>query len=168
AGASGQGGSQGAGSGGRGGGAAGSAAGGTGGATPGSGGASGSAGQTGTGGGAAGVGGASAVTLDQTGNPLGGIVTTYTRWLSTAAGDPAKLAADQTLADNMITWQLPHGGFYKNDVAAYAAPWDGVAPRSGWFGANNVELGTIDNSATVTEAMFLADVYRRNGLAKYR
>jgi len=157
---SGQGGSDGAGSGGR--------AGGTGGSAIGTGGGNGAGGQTGSGGGSAGVGGATAVTLDQTGNPLGGIIRTYTTWLSTATGDPAKLAADQTLADNMITWQLPHGGFYKNGVAAYAAPWDGVAPRSGWFGANNVELGTIDNSATVTEAMFLADVYRRNGLAKYR
>jgi PelA/Pel-15E family pectate lyase len=119
-------------------------------------------------GGAAGAGGAAAITLDQTGNPLNGIVTTYLSWLSTASGDAAKLAADKTLADNMITWQMPHGGFYKNDKSVYAAPWNGTAPRSGWFGANNVELGTIDNSATVTEAMFLADVYRRGTEAKYR
>ena len=89
-------------------------------------------------------------------------------WLSTAAGDPAKLAADQTMADNIITWQLPHGGFYKNDKTVYAAPWNGTAARSGWLGAGGVELGTIDNSATVTELMFLADVYRRSGTAKYR
>jgi PelA/Pel-15E family pectate lyase len=122
----------------------------------------------GTGGTTTGAGGATAPILDQTGNPLTRIVTTYTSWLSTAAGDAAKLTADRTLADNMITWQLPHGGFYKNGVAAYAAPWNGVAARSGWFGANNVELGTIDNSATVTETMFLADVYRRSGDAKYQ
>src|SRR6266700_2616104 len=146
----------------------------------GSGGAPGMAGARGTGatgaggatasGGATGGGGstAPAPTLDQTGNPVYDLVRTYAGWLSTASGDAAKLAADQVMADNMITWQLPQGGFYKNDKTVYAAPWNGVAPRSGWLGANNVELGTIDNSATVTELMFLADVYRRSGTAKYR
>ena len=38
----------------------------------------------------------------------------------------------------------------------------------GWLGANNVELGTIDNGGTVTEIMFLADVYRRSSDTKYR
>jgi PelA/Pel-15E family pectate lyase len=126
-------------------------------------GAAGSTGSTGAGGSTA-----TAPTLDQTGNPVYDLTKTYTGWLSTAAGDAAKLAADQTMADNMITWQLPQGGFYKNDKTVYAAPWDGVAPRSGWFGANNVELGTIDNSATATELTFLADVYRRGGVTKYR
>jgi PelA/Pel-15E family pectate lyase len=121
-------------------------------------------------GGAAGTGGASGVgpTLNQTGNPVYGLLNGYKSWLSTAAGDAAKLAADQTLANNMLTWQLPHGGFYKNGVAAYAAPWNGSAARSGWTGANGVELGTIDNGATVTELMFLADVYRRSKDTKYR
>jgi PelA/Pel-15E family pectate lyase len=68
----------------------------------------------------------------------------------------------------MITWQMPHGGFYKNDRAVYSAPWNGSAARSGWLGANNVEIGTIDNNGTVTELMFLADVYRRSGDTKYR
>ena len=68
----------------------------------------------------------------------------------------------------MITWQLPHGGFYKNDKSVYAAAWNGTAARSGWYGTSMVELGTIDNDATVTETMFLADVYRRSTDAKYR
>jgi PelA/Pel-15E family pectate lyase len=114
-----------------------------------------------------GAGGA-APTLSQTGNPVYGLLNGYKSWLSSASGDAAKLAADKALADNMITWQLPHGGFYKNGVAAYAAPWNGSAARSGWTGANGVELGTIDNSATVTELMFLADVYRRSADTKYR
>src|SRR5439155_6912168 len=99
-----------------------------------------------TGGGAGGMT-TTAPTLDQTGNPVYDFIKTYTGWLSTTGADAAKLAADQTFADNMITWQLPQGGFYKNDKTVYAAAWDGVAPRSGWFGANNVELGTNDNSA---------------------
>jgi PelA/Pel-15E family pectate lyase len=109
-----------------------------------------------------------AVTLDQTANPVYRELTNYQSWLSGAATDVDKLAADRTLADNIITWQMPHGGFYKNAVTVYAAPWDGVAERSGWHGADDVELGTIDNDATVTELMFLADVYRRSGDTKYR
>ncbi|MFI5078920.1 MAG: pectate lyase, partial [Vicinamibacteria bacterium] len=100
--------------------------------------------------------------------PVNNLVTTYTAWLSTASGDAAKLAADKTLADNIITWQMPHGGFFKRDKAFYAVPWNGTAARSDWYGANNVEIGTIDNNGTVTEAMFLADVYRRSSEAKYR
>jgi PelA/Pel-15E family pectate lyase len=144
----------------------------------GAGGAAGAGGTTGTGGSGsqAGTGGSAtnggaggaAVMLDQTGNPLRGIVMTYPDWVSNAADAAARLAADRMLADNMITWQLPHGGFYKNDKSVYAAPWNGTAPRSGWFGTSNVELGTIDNNATVTETMFLADVYVRTSEAKYR
>jgi PelA/Pel-15E family pectate lyase len=144
-------------------GAAGSAAG-AGGSTTGAAGARG--GVTGT----AGAGGSTsdAPVLDQTGNPIYDQLTNYRSWLSAAAGDAAKLTADRTLADNMITWQMPHGGWYKNDKSAYAAPWNGSVARSGWTGAANVELGTLDNDATVTELMFLADVYRRSSETKYR
>jgi len=129
-------------------------------------GAAGSNGAAGAGGSAGSLG--TGPTLNQTGNPVYGFLNTYKSWLSTASGDAAKLAADKTRADNMITWQLPHGGFYKNGVAAYAAPWNGSAARSGWTGAGGVELGTIDNNATVTELMFLADVYLRSTDTKYR
>jgi PelA/Pel-15E family pectate lyase len=139
------------------------ASGGSGGSTTGT---AGSSSTAGSGGSAGSVG--TGPTLNQAGNPVYGLLGTYKSWLSTAAGDAAKLTADKTLADNMITWQLPHGGFYKNGVAAYAAPWNGSAARSGWTGAGGVELGTIDNNATVTEIMFLADVYRRSSDTKYR
>ncbi|MGC4094536.1 MAG: pectate lyase [Polyangiaceae bacterium] len=119
-------------------------------------------------GGAATGGSSGDVTLSQTGNPIYDQLNNYKKWLSTAATVDAKLTADKTLADNIITWQLPHGGWYKNGVAAYAAPWNGTAARSGWTGANGVELGTIDNQATVTEIMFLADVYKRSSVTKYR
>ena len=129
----------------------------------------GTAGDTGTGGsGGSGGSTADAPILDQTGNPIYGLLSTYKSWLSTAADAAAKLTADKTLADNIITWQMPHGGWYKNDKSVYAAPWNGTAPRSGWTGANSVELGTIDNNATVTEMMFLADVFKRSGDTKYR
>jgi PelA/Pel-15E family pectate lyase len=109
-----------------------------------------------------------AVTLDQTGNPVYDLLTVYTTWLSTASDAATKLAQDKTLADNMITWQLPNGGFGKNAAGVYAAPWNGTAPRSEWRGESDIELGTIDNQATATETMFLADVYRRSGDTKYR
>jgi len=110
---------------------------------------------------------ATAPMLDQTGNPVYALLNNYTSWLSKATDPAAKLAADRTKADNIVTWQMPHGGFYKQP-AWYAAPWNGVAARSEWLGAGGVELGTIDNQATVTEIMFLANVYARTGDLKYR
>jgi PelA/Pel-15E family pectate lyase len=109
-----------------------------------------------------------AVILDQTGNPIYEQLKTYESWLSDAADAAAKLKTDAALADNMISWQLPHGGFYKNAKAVYDRPWNGTAARSDWRGENGVELGTIDNDATVTELLFLAHVYQRSGELKYR
>lgn len=110
----------------------------------------------------------SAPVLDQNGNPIYQELTSYADWLSTASTAEAKLAADQELADNLLTWQMPHGGFFKNNFAKYAAPWNGTEPRSDWTGENGVELGTIDNDGTVNELLFLADVYRRSGDDRYR
>ncbi|MGC4068639.1 MAG: pectate lyase [Polyangiaceae bacterium] len=114
------------------------------------------------------AGGGTATVPSQTGNPLNGIVSTYASWLSSASGDAAKLTADRSLADNIITWQMPHGGWFKYGKTVYASPWNGSDPRSDWTGANGVELGTIDNGGTVTEIMFLADVYRRTSDTKYQ
>jgi hypothetical protein len=65
---------------------------------------------------------------------------------------------------------LPRGGFFKNDVEVYDAPWNGSDSRAGWTGtgADDVELGTIDNGATLNELLFLADVYQRSSRAAYR
>ncbi|MFZ5894867.1 MAG: pectate lyase [Myxococcota bacterium] len=126
------------------------------------------AGGTSANGGMNATGGSGATIPNQSGNPLTSIVNSYTSWLSTASGDAAKLAADRALADNMITWQMPHGGWFKYGKAGYASAWNGSEPRADWTGANGVELGTIDNGGTVTEIMFLADVYRRSSEAKYR
>jgi PelA/Pel-15E family pectate lyase len=98
--------------------------------------------------------------LPQKGNPINTELDSYKRLLGS-------IEHDLTLADNIVSWQMPHGGFYKLP-AWYAAKWDGVAARSGWFGADRVELGTIDNDATVTEILVLADVYARSGKAAYR
>jgi len=109
---------------------------------------------------------AGAPMLPQSGNPLNGELKDYQRWLSSDADRAAALAIDRRLADNIVSWQMPHGGFYKLP-AKYVAPWDGMAPRSAWLGMG-VELGTIDNDATVSEILVLSDVYARTGHAAYR
>ena len=44
-----------------------------------------------------------------------------------ATGD---LAKDTAYALNIVSWQMPHGGFYKDMEEQYTAPWDGVTARS--------------------------------------
>jgi hypothetical protein len=99
-----------------------------------------SAGGTTAAGGSPSSGGVALGIPDQAGNPLNGIVIVYTAWLSTASGDAAKLMADKTLADNLITWQMPHGGWFKYGKAGYVSPWDGSEPRSDWTGASGVDF----------------------------
>lgn len=109
----------------------------------------------------------SAVILDQKNNPVYAEIGTYKSWLSTSSNAATALAADTTKADNIVSWQMPHGGFYKLP-AWYSAPWNGKAARSEWLGTNGVELGTIDNDATVSEILFLADVYKRGAKTTHR
>ncbi len=112
--------------------------------------------------------GSTSLLLDQTGNPIYRHLVSYAAWRSTSGSADEQLAADVALADNLLTWQMPHGGFFKNGLERYTTPWDGRAARSDWTGAGGVELGTIDNDATVNELLFLADVYQRTGAESYR
>lgn len=114
-----------------------------------------------------GIGATTASMLPQAGNPVNTELDSYIKWLSKSGDKAAALAADRIKADNIVSWQMPHGGFYKSP-AKYAAKWDGKAARSGWFGAGKVELGTIDNDATVAEILVLANVYHRTGDVAYR
>lgn len=77
------------------------------------------------------------------------------------------LSTDTTLANNILTWQMPHGGFYKDMLEQYKKPWNGSEAKSGWV-ASGVELGTIDNKATVAEIRFLAYMYNQTGNEAYR
>jgi hypothetical protein len=77
--------------------------------------------------------------LPQQGNPLGAALESYRRWLSRRADPAVALGEDRRLADNIVSWQMPHGGFYK-ETRWYANRWDGKAARSGWLGAGGVEL----------------------------
>ncbi len=76
-----------------------------------------------------------------------------------STGDVSK---DTKLALNIVSWQLPHGGFFKAMEKNYKSKWDGKAARSTWKSKDGVELGTFDNEATTTEIRFLADVYKKN------
>ncbi len=103
----------------------------------------------------------------QAGNPVYAQLDSYKDWLSRDSSPAAALAADRARADNIVSWQMPHGGFFKRPDW-YARRWVGQAPRAEWRGAGGVELGTIDNEATVNEILFLADVYARSGAPPYR
>ncbi|QNR68967.1 pectate lyase [Paenibacillus peoriae] len=71
------------------------------------------------------------------------------------------ISKDTTLALNIVSWQLPHGGFFKAMEKNYKSKWDGKTARSTWKSKDGVELGTFDNEATTTEIRFLADVYKK-------
>lgn len=73
------------------------------------------------------------------------------------------LEAAREKAHNLITWQMPHGGWDKNNTEMTKRSWDGREPRSGWFAQDGTELGTIDNNATINEIRYIAEVYRETG-----
>lgn len=54
-----------------------------------------------------------------------------------STGDISK---DTTLALNIVSWQLPHGGFFKAMEKNYKSKWDGKAARSTWKSKDGVEL----------------------------
>ncbi|SFL43446.1 pectate lyase, PelA/Pel-15E family [Gracilibacillus orientalis] len=70
-------------------------------------------------------------------------------------------------ADNLLTWQMDHGGWTKNWPHIYTRPWDGEESRSEWV-EDGVELGTIDNDATISELQFLAEVYQETKDPAYK
>lgn len=70
-------------------------------------------------------------------------------------------------ANNLLTWQMEHGGWTKNWSHIYTRPWDGEESRSEWV-EDGVELGTIDNDATISEIMYLAQVYQETKDVKYK
>ncbi|SFJ89380.1 pectate lyase, PelA/Pel-15E family [Halobacillus dabanensis] len=69
-------------------------------------------------------------------------------------------------ANNIITWQMDHGGWSKG--IEHNRSWDGEEPRSEWVNADGVELGTIDNDATVKEIYFLAEAYYATKDERYK
>lgn len=75
---------------------------------------------------------------------------------------------DAALADSLITWQLDHGGWYKNMGAAYAKPWDGRQSRTELLTRTGEEIGTIDNGATTAEIVFLSILHDETRDERYK
>ncbi|CAM4445044.1 pectate lyase [Paenibacillus tarimensis] len=64
-------------------------------------------------------------------------------------------------ANNLVSWQMDHGGWTK--AMPYDRAWDGKEPKSSQTSPTGVELGTIDNDATINELRFISEVYRETG-----
>ncbi|MCI3923129.1 pectate lyase [Paenibacillus sp. TRM 82003] len=79
------------------------------------------------------------------------------------AGDLAQ-AIQQ--ANNLVSWQMDHGGWTKS--MPYDRPWNGAEKKSSQFGPSGVELGAIDNNATINEIRFISQVYRETNEAAFR
>ncbi|MBU5593925.1 pectate lyase [Amphibacillus sp. MSJ-3] len=73
-------------------------------------------------------------------------------------------------ADNLLTWQMDHGGWAKNKSDNdYTRPWDGKERKSESYSfIHDTEAGTIDNDATVDEILFLALMYKETGKEEYK
>jgi len=94
-------------------------------------------------------------------NPVWSRLDSYRSWVKSDD-------ANRVLADHILTWQLPTGGFSKAMYEkAYTHDWNGTEPRSAWM-EGSVPLGTIDNDATVNEILFLTTVWNRTGDERYR
>ncbi|MEN9307209.1 MAG: hypothetical protein RL173_1141 [Fibrobacterota bacterium] len=70
-----------------------------------------------------------------------------------------------TYAKNMITWQMPHGGYYKAMAAKYVKPWDGKEALSSSTSSSGEYMGTFDNNATIQEMRLLAVRYKATAVA---
>ncbi|MGP4039701.1 pectate lyase [Gracilibacillus sp. D59] len=77
-------------------------------------------------------------------------------------------ANDIKQADALLTWQMDHGGWYKNMEDKYNRPWDGEEPKSEMYTPEHGELGVIDNNATTNEILFLALMYNETGDTRYK
>jgi hypothetical protein len=49
--------------------------------------------------------------LSQLDNPVYDLLEPYEDWLTEIGTTQARLEADSARADNILTWQMPHGGF---------------------------------------------------------
>lgn len=70
------------------------------------------------------------------------------------------------IAERILSWQLPHGGWGKNLPIADRR-WTPGTPKSSQR-AGGVELGSIDNGATTSEMRYLAAVYHATGDDRFK
>ena len=70
------------------------------------------------------------------------------------------------LAEYILTWQLPHGGWSKG-IAFQDGPWQPGMPKSTQVN-RGVELGSFDDGKTIAEMKVLATVYRATGDERFK
>jgi PelA/Pel-15E family pectate lyase len=69
------------------------------------------------------------------------------------------------IADNVLLYQYPFGGWPKNiDMAEELSP----SQKQQLKAINHLDSSTIDNSATYTQLRFLAKVYQKTKLARFK
>lgn len=67
------------------------------------------------------------------------------------------------VARYIMSWQLPSGGWTKNQSAIYKRYWDGKEAIAKYYQSDKVTpIGTIDNNATTSEIIYLAKVYQNS------
>lgn len=62
------------------------------------------------------------------------------------------------LAHRLVSWQLSNGGWWKNNDDLYKRQWDGVEQKSG---SKEMDVGTLDNYATIPEIRKLAEIHSK-------
>ncbi|MDQ0207733.1 pectate lyase [Alkalicoccobacillus murimartini] len=67
-----------------------------------------------------------------------------------------------TQAEHLLTWQMDHGGWTKDKPEIYTRDWNGSESKSVWQ-SNGQDLGTVDNDATVSEILVVAEAYQLTG-----
>jgi PelA/Pel-15E family pectate lyase len=100
--------------------------------------------------------------------PASGIGQTqkHIRWDASLRQAPAWYATPEAIriADNLLAYQFPSGGWPKNiDMAGELTP----VRRDHLKAINSLDSSTIDNSATHTQLRFLAKVYGTTGLERF-
>ncbi|TDQ36215.1 pectate lyase [Aureibacillus halotolerans] len=90
----------------------------------------------------------------------------YTLPVDEREGFSGDLESAVERADNILSWQMDHGGWSKS--TDYSRPWDGKEDKSEWVTNDGVALGMIDNDATVQELYELAEVYAQTGDPRYK
>ncbi len=64
------------------------------------------------------------------------------------------------VAKYVMSWQLESGGWSKNNPEHYTRYWNGVEKKAAYYQRNKTTpLGTIDNEATISELIYLVNVY---------
>ena len=89
----------------------------------------------------------------------------FSYWLYYADKPDAWFATEEArrIADNVLSYQLPHGGWSKQ-IDMISAPHRPGAPQSHYRGGQ----GGFDNEATTAQMRFLARAYKATGDHRYR